>query len=79
MRILASVVATLALGAGLLAAPALAQDKGTVGIAMPTKSSARWISDGNSMVEQFTDGRLCHRPAICRGRHSRTSSPRSRT
>jgi len=26
---------------------------GTVGIAMPTKSSARWISDGNSMVEQF--------------------------
>ncbi len=31
--------------------PALA--KGLVGIAMPTKSSARWISDGNSMVEQF--------------------------
>ena len=30
-----------------------AQDKGTIGIAMPTKSSARWISDGNSMVEQF--------------------------
>jgi putative multiple sugar transport system substrate-binding protein len=26
---------------------------GLVGIAMPTKSSARWISDGNSMVEQF--------------------------
>ena len=26
---------------------------GVVGIAMPTKSSARWISDGNSMVEQF--------------------------
>ncbi len=36
-----------------LAAPALAQDKGTIGIAMPTKSSARWISDGESMVEQF--------------------------
>ena len=28
---------------------------GTVGIAMPTKSSARWISDGNSMVEQFKE------------------------
>ena len=27
--------------------------EGTVGIAMPTQSSARWISDGNSMVEQF--------------------------
>ena len=24
-----------------------------VGISMPTKSSERWISDGNSMVEQF--------------------------
>ena len=33
---------------------AFAADKGTVGIAMPTKSSARWISDGESMVDQFT-------------------------
>jgi putative multiple sugar transport system substrate-binding protein len=33
--------------------PAAAQDKGTIGIAMPTQSSSRWISDGNSMVEQF--------------------------
>jgi putative multiple sugar transport system substrate-binding protein len=28
---------------------------GLVGIAMPTKSSARWISDGESMVEQFEE------------------------
>jgi putative multiple sugar transport system substrate-binding protein len=42
-----------ALAAGAFA-PAWAQEsKGTVGIAMPTQSSARWISDGNSMVEQF--------------------------
>jgi len=27
--------------------------EGLVGVAMPTKSSARWISDGESMVEQF--------------------------
>ncbi|MDT8854370.1 sugar ABC transporter substrate-binding protein [Paracoccaceae bacterium Fryx2] len=54
MKILTSVLASFALGAALLTAPVLAQDKGTVGIAMPTKSSARWISDGNSMVEQFT-------------------------
>ncbi len=45
-------------GAALLlalapASPSLADEKGYVGIAMPTKSSARWISDGNSMVEQF--------------------------
>lgn len=53
MRKLISLMATLALGTGLIAAPAMAQDKGTIGIAMPTKSSARWISDGNSMVEQF--------------------------
>jgi putative multiple sugar transport system substrate-binding protein len=32
---------------------AFAQDKGTIGIAMPTKSSTRWIHDGDSMVEQF--------------------------
>src|SRR6478735_4239040 len=30
---------------------ALAQDKGTIGVSMPTKSSARWISDGDSMVK----------------------------
>ena len=51
--------ALLALGGASLAAsfsglPAFAQDKGTVGIAMPTKSSSRWIADGNAMVEQFT-------------------------
>lgn len=38
-------------GFGITAAHAA--DKGYVGIAMPTKSSARWISDGNSMVKQF--------------------------
>ena len=43
----------LALGVGLLSAPAFAQEKGTIGIAMPTKSSARWISDGESMVAEF--------------------------
>ena len=30
---------------------ALAQGKPTVGIAMPTKSSARWIDDGNNIVK----------------------------
>nr|WP_281354607.1 multiple monosaccharide ABC transporter substrate-binding protein [Aurantimonas aggregata] len=48
-------MAGLAAAAMAFALPtgALAQDKGTIGIAMPTKSSARWIADGNSMVEQF--------------------------
>ncbi|WP_370161355.1 multiple monosaccharide ABC transporter substrate-binding protein [Limimaricola soesokkakensis] len=47
-------IGTMALMAGL-GMPAAAQDKGTVGISMPTKSSARWISDGESMVEQFEE------------------------
>ena len=33
------------------ATSAFAQSKGTVGIAMPTKSSARWIDDGNNIVK----------------------------
>jgi putative multiple sugar transport system substrate-binding protein len=40
----------LALGFSLFASVAQAQDKGTVGVAMPTKTSTRWVSDGNSMV-----------------------------
>ncbi|WP_409049952.1 multiple monosaccharide ABC transporter substrate-binding protein [Agrobacterium vitis] len=32
-----------------------AADKGTVGIAMPTKSSARWIDDGNNIVKQLKE------------------------
>jgi putative multiple sugar transport system substrate-binding protein len=33
------------------AGDALAQSKPTIGIAMPTKSSARWIDDGNNIVK----------------------------
>lgn len=46
----------LALAAPLLfAGAAAAQDKGTVGISMPTKSSARWITDGENMVKVFRE------------------------
>lgn len=41
--------------AALALSPALAQDKGLVGISMPTKSSARWIMDGNNMVQVFKE------------------------
>jgi putative multiple sugar transport system substrate-binding protein len=37
--------------AATAATGAFAQSKGTVGIAMPTKSSARWIDDGNNIVK----------------------------
>ena len=46
-------VAVAAVAVSSFGISAYAAGKGTVGIAMPTKSSARWISDGNSMVEQF--------------------------
>jgi putative multiple sugar transport system substrate-binding protein len=41
--------------AALGSSGAFAQDKGTVGIAMPTKSSARWIDDGNNMVKALKE------------------------
>ncbi|MBP2558513.1 putative multiple sugar transport system substrate-binding protein [Neorhizobium galegae] len=45
-------LATAAMLAGMvIAAPASAQEKGLVGVAMPTKSSARWIADGDNMVK----------------------------
>src|SRR5471030_1467288 len=43
--------AAVALGAVALVGTARAEDKGTIGIAMPTKSSARWIADGDNMVK----------------------------
>ncbi len=48
-------VASLLIGALGLAPLAQAQEKGLIGISMPTKSSARWISDGESMVKYFKD------------------------
>jgi putative multiple sugar transport system substrate-binding protein len=54
MRFLTCALATSALVA-LAAGPLAAQDKGYVGIAMPTKSSARWIADGENMESQFQE------------------------
>lgn len=54
----AAVVATLAsAGCGRSTAPENAgsggEHTGTVGIAMPTKSSERWVADGDNMAKQF--------------------------
>lgn len=49
-KLLTVLGASLALGGSLMVSQARAQDKGTVGVAMPTKTSTRWVSDGNSMV-----------------------------
>jgi putative multiple sugar transport system substrate-binding protein len=49
VKIIKALVGALALGLASMTIAAQAQDKGTVGIAMPTKSSLRWISDGNEL------------------------------
>ncbi|MEO3692031.1 multiple monosaccharide ABC transporter substrate-binding protein [Roseateles paludis] len=51
MKFLKSCALVLALAAAAVSAHA--QSKGTIGIAMPTKSSARWISDGANMVKEL--------------------------
>src|SRR5215204_3828094 len=54
MTSLKTTLSALALAATMVATGvtgAFAQSKGTVGIAMPTKSSARWIDDGNNIVK----------------------------
>ncbi|SHO65567.1 putative multiple sugar transport system substrate-binding protein [Pseudoxanthobacter soli DSM 19599] len=49
MRALTSILAGLVVGSMAFAAPSFAADKGIIGVAMPTKSSARWIADGDNM------------------------------
>ena len=51
MKLFKTLATVLAVGAVALTAStaAFAQDKGAIGIAMPTQSSLRWISDGNEL------------------------------
>ena len=51
MKIFKTLATVLAVGAMALTASTAvyAQDKGAIGIAMPTQSSLRWISDGNEL------------------------------
>ena len=51
MKMIKTIVAMLAIGMAGFIPQANAQDKGTVGVSMPTKSSARWIADGDNMVK----------------------------
>ena len=47
------IATAVAVGTLLSASVSMAADKGLIAISMPTKSSTRWISDGNSMVKEF--------------------------
>ena len=59
MRKLIATIAAGALAFGLAAcgddAGSGGGDKGTVGVAMPTKSSERWIADGNNIKEKLEE------------------------
>ena len=55
MKIIRTLIAALTVGLAATTYSAQAQDKGTVGIAMPTKSSLRWISDGNELVKALEE------------------------
>ena len=53
MKLKTTITALALAGFSVFAATggAQAQKKPTIGIAMPTKASARWIDDGNNMVK----------------------------
>ncbi len=51
MKLIKYLTTAAMLASMAFAAPVSAQDKGLVGVAMPTKSSARWIADGDNMVK----------------------------
>lgn len=53
MKIFRFITACVLLGGLAITPYASAQSKGPIGISMPTKSSARWISDGESMEKLF--------------------------
>jgi putative multiple sugar transport system substrate-binding protein len=55
MKLLTSLLAAAAMSIASFVAPAFAQDKGVVGISMPTKTSTRWISDGETMEKLFKE------------------------
>ena len=49
MKIIKALVGALALGLATTTYGAYAQDKGLVGVLMPTKTSQRWINDGDAV------------------------------
>ena len=55
MKSFKTMLAAAALGLVALTTHSFAEDKGLIGISMPTKSSARWIADGDNMVKVFTE------------------------
>ncbi|WP_454288867.1 multiple monosaccharide ABC transporter substrate-binding protein [Rhizobium arsenicireducens] len=55
MKKITTLIASVALGISVFASQAIAETKGVVGISMPTKTSTRWISDGETMEKLFKE------------------------
>ena len=53
VKALKTMLAALALSAVALTTSAMAEDKGLIGIAMPNKTSTRWIHDGDAVKSQL--------------------------
>jgi putative multiple sugar transport system substrate-binding protein len=53
VKIIKALVGALALGLATTSYGAYAQDKGIVGVLMPTKTSQRWINDGDAVKSQL--------------------------
>ncbi len=53
MKIIKALVGALALSLASMSYSAHAQDKGLVGVLMPTKTSQRWINDGDAVKSQL--------------------------
>ncbi|MDX1870817.1 multiple monosaccharide ABC transporter substrate-binding protein [Mycolicibacterium sp. 120266] len=51
--LMAGALASVGCGRSTESAGTGTSQKGTIGIAMPTKSSERWVADGQNMVDQF--------------------------
>ena len=55
MKLFKTLLVAAAVGALGLVSQAQAEGKGPVGISMPTKTSERWIADGDNMVKQLKE------------------------
>ena len=55
MKKFGALLASVAISIASFTSFAYAQDKGAVGISMPTKTSTRWISDGETMEKLFKE------------------------
>jgi len=53
VKIIKTLTAALALGLSAMTLSAQAEDKGLVGVLMPTKTSQRWINDGDAVKSQL--------------------------